>query len=604
MYGIKRLWICLGFGVAAAWLLASGHAAHAQVPETILIRGQLLDSEGAPIVGLRQYRVRFFDAETEGAQLGNDITDVTQVNAQGLFAIPLLPPAAVLDAPAAWYELALDSGTPPLGVGPEDIFPQRVRVHSVPFARIAGEALSIEVGAIGNGSVSLEEFNGLVGLSGNVQTQLDGKAVSSQVYTQAEIDAQQAAVDDAIAEVEDKLFQWQVVTEGPVQMQANRGYVINSASPVSLALPLSESLNVGDVVRISGMGAGGWNLGQQESQQILAHSLLTVDFQTAWTPRDASRQWTAVASSADGMKLAAATSGSTIFTSTDAGATWTARDESRGWRAIASSADGTRLVAAVFQGRLYTSDDSGLNWTPREVSRQWNAVASSADGLKLAAVALGEQIYTSINGGISWTPRESARSWHGVASSADGVKLVATVRLGHIYTSDDSGVTWNPNDIERDWWPVASSADGTRLLAGVEVGLLYTSTDSGATWTPHENIRQWRSVASSANGNRLAAAAINNRIYTSDDGGASWTARENLRSWQAIASSADGQRLIAGALNSQLFTSPTSLTLFGKPTTSGGDGGLIGPQHSAVELQYIGGGEFMPLSVMGSLEVQ
>jgi len=181
MYGINRLWICLGFGVAAAWLLASGHAAYAQPPETILIRGQLLDSEGDPIVGLRQYRVRFYDAETEGAQLGSALTDFTQVNAQGLFAIALIPPAAVLNAPAAWYELALDSGTPAQGVGPEDVFPQRVRVHSVPFARVAGEALSIEVGAIGNGSVSVSEFNALAGVAGNVQVQLDAKADGAAV---------------------------------------------------------------------------------------------------------------------------------------------------------------------------------------------------------------------------------------------------------------------------------------------------------------------------------------------------------------------------------------------------------------------------------------
>jgi len=190
MYGIYRLCFCVGFGVVTAWLMAGGHSAYAQPPETILIRGQLLDSEGAPIVGLRQYRVRFYDAETDGAQLGGDVTDVTQVNFQGLFAIALIPPAAVLDAPAAWYELALDSGTPALGVGPEDVFPQRVRVHSVPFARVAGEALRVEVEAIGDGSVTQSEFNTLTGIVGNVQVQLDAKADT-------------AAIDEALDEKPD-----------------------------------------------------------------------------------------------------------------------------------------------------------------------------------------------------------------------------------------------------------------------------------------------------------------------------------------------------------------------------------------------------------------
>jgi len=132
--------LALAAAAAAVFMLP---AAHAQAPETVLIQGQLLDDEGAPIVGLRQYRVRFFDAETDGAQLGGDIADFTQVSAQGLFAIPVIPPAEVLSAPAAWYELALDSGTPAQGVGPEDVFPQRIRVHSVPFALKAMEATGL-----------------------------------------------------------------------------------------------------------------------------------------------------------------------------------------------------------------------------------------------------------------------------------------------------------------------------------------------------------------------------------------------------------------------------------------------------------------------------
>jgi len=173
-------------------------AAHAQPPETVLIQGQLLDDQGAPIVGLRQFRVRFFDAETEGAQLGGDVVDFTQVNAQGLFAIALIPPAAALEAPAAWYELALDSASPALGVGPEDVFPQRVRVHSVPFARVAGEALSVEVGSVGDGSVTLPEFNSLAGITGSVQSQLETKAEAAAVDDALALKADQETVEDAL----------------------------------------------------------------------------------------------------------------------------------------------------------------------------------------------------------------------------------------------------------------------------------------------------------------------------------------------------------------------------------------------------------------------
>ena len=230
VYGVNRFWMCAGLGVVAASLIALGPMAAAQPPESTIIQGQLLDDLGEPIVGLRQYRVRFFDAETEGAQLGGDVTDFTQVNAQGLFAIALIPPAAVLNAPAAWYELALDSATPAVGVGPDDVFPQRVRVHSVPFARVAGEALSVEVDAIGGGALSIEEFESLAGITGSVQSQLDAKAGAVAVDDALALKADQAAVDDALDDKADlaevlpragAAFVVVETTEDPVQNAAN-----------------------------------------------------------------------------------------------------------------------------------------------------------------------------------------------------------------------------------------------------------------------------------------------------------------------------------------------------------------------------------------------
>ncbi len=76
--------------------------------------------------------------------------------------------------------------------------------------------------------------------------------------------------------------------------------------------------------------------------------------------------------------------------------TWTARESARNWSAIASSSDGTKLAAVVFGGQIYTSTDSGVTWTARESARKWRAIASSSDGTKLAAVVSGGQIYTGV----------------------------------------------------------------------------------------------------------------------------------------------------------------------------------------------------------------
>ena len=65
------------------------------------------------------------------------------------------------------------------------------------------------------------------------------------------------------------------------------------------------------------------------------------------------------------------------------------------WTSVASSADGTRLAAVASSGEIYTSTNGGVTWTPNTVTNaSWSGVASSADGAKLIAVSNGGGIYT------------------------------------------------------------------------------------------------------------------------------------------------------------------------------------------------------------------
>jgi len=387
---------------------------------------------------------------------------------------------------------------------------------------------------------------------------------------------------------------WQTVAGTNQVAQPNQAYLLTNSALVTLTLPSSP--NLGDVVRVSGAGAGGWKIAQNSGQIIMAGSI-PGNIGASWTARATTRNWTGIASSADGSKLVAVVSGGQIHTSTDSGVTWTARDSNRSWSAVASSADGAKLVAVTYGGQIYTSTNSGITWTARDSNRDWFVVASSADGTKLVAAVQNGQIYTSSNSGVNWTARDSTRWWTGVASSADGTRLVAcvgTAAPGQIYTSGDSGVTWTNRGSSEYWHGVASSADGSKLVAVVYGGQIHTSTDFGLSWVGHASSRIWQSVASSADGSKLVAVVYGGQIYTSTDSGVTWTARTSNRNWYSVACSDDGSKLVAVVAGGQIFTSIPATTL-------GASGYLNGSQYSAVELQYVGNGVFMPLSNAGTI---
>jgi len=389
--------------------------------------------------------------------------------------------------------------------------------------------------------------------------------------------------------------------------QPNVGYICtNDVNPVTIALP--PSLSVGDTFRVAGVGGAGWIIAQTNNQTILAGNL-SDSIGASWTARGIITNWSAVASSADGTKLVATAKGGQIYVSTSSGVTWSPRDSSRNWSSVASSADGTKLVAGVGDnaglfGNIYNSTDSGGSWAPHDSTRQWVSVASSADGTKMVAAVYGTAsagnpgVYISINSGASWSRTLTVSFCSSVASSADGTKLAAVVYGGQIWTSINSGGNWVARDSSRNWTAVASSADGSRLIAAVSSGQLYLSSNSGTNWTANPSISgTWTSVASSADGSRLVAVASGGSVYTSNDSGTTWAQRMGLptASWTGVASSADGSKLVLVANGNQIYTSSQG------STTTGTAGYLRGARLTAIELEYVGNGIFIPLSHEGTI---
>ncbi len=255
---------------------------------------------------------------------------------------------------------------------------------------------------------------------------------------------------------------------------------------------------------------------------------------TNWTLSSApSVYWQAIASSADGTRLAALDdSAGYIWVSTNSGLTWTITSApSQNWQSIASSADGTWLAASGNNdGYIWTSTNSGLTWmTSGAPSEYWQGIVSSADGTRLAALDDNNgYIWTSTDGGLAWAVSTApSEYWPAIASSADGTRLAAVTYYAGIYTSTNSGATWTLTSGPLDYWQaIAASADGTWLAASDNSdGYIWTSTNSGVTWT-HSGSPSggWQCITASADGSRLAAVHDSDGyIWTSTDGGITWT---------------------------------------------------------------------------------
>ena len=297
---------------------------------------------------------------------------------------------------------------------------------------------------------------------------------------------------------------------------------------------------------------------------------------TNWSHTTApASNWVAIASSADGIRLAAAdVSGSGIWTSTDSGATWSQQTNSpsSNWETIAASADGTKLFTADNSGvGIWYSTNSGVAWHPGNApSNSWNAIVASADGTHVVAASSGAGLWSSTDSGVTWrllTNAPVGYTWSSVASSTNGTRLVALTYGNGIWTSTDSGTHWTRQTnapAQVYYWGMATlSADGTKVAAtDFDTNGIYTSTDSGVTWT-HTSAPglSWNSIASSRDGTRLAATAYGSGIWTSVDSGLTWAEQASApvtNGWYFIASSADGSKLAAATLFQGIWTSTAS----------------------------------------------
>jgi hypothetical protein len=323
-----------------------------------------------------------------------------------------------------------------------------------------------------------------------------------------------------------------------VQAVRDHGYMLTSSQFITVTLPASSGLSSGDIVRVSGAGTAGWFVAENSGQAILGNF---ASYRNSYPVASGSGNYYDVAAAADGTRMYAVGNGISGVTA---------------------------------------SSDSGRNWSPvGGLSGSYYSVACSANGKTVYAEPVGSgKIQKSTNGGLTWSATATSATGQFIACTADGGTLItgnvacsgsgtyqAKLSGGVITVSTNAGSTW----FSIATAPAASlnclaaSSDCTRLVAGVSNGLLYASSNIGATWTPITTTNQvWSGVWMSSDGSKFAAT-----VSTS------------------------------GSITGGIYNYGVSML----PNTVSTNSAIGGSQGSAVELQYLGNNQFMPVSSVGTL---
>jgi hypothetical protein len=336
------------------------------------------------------------------------------------------------------------------------------------------------------------------------------------------------------------LVGWNAVTSASQQAVRDHGYMETNALFSAIALPTSPLTN-GDIVRISGAGTGGWSVTAASGQSIVGSFATYSNCFAIQTAADSS--YSSVAATADGVVAFAVGGG------------------------VANGFNG--IKASVDSGKTFTA----LTSTAIS-SLAFLSVACSANGRIVYAEPSSTSDYMewSTNGGATWVTNTVKATTNTIACTANGQLLTtgyacsgngsyqARLSGGAILISTSSGSITVTNGLTPSFSCLAVSSDCTRLVAGAYGGLLYASANQGASWTALTATNQyWTGAWMSPDGSKIAASAAT-----------------------------------VSGINGGLFFS--SVTPEPNTTTTSS---ITGSMGSAVELQYIGNGVFIPVSSSG-----
>ena len=625
-------------------------------------QGRLNDS-GSPANGVYDLRFALYDASTNGNLISGPLTNYAATVSGGLFTTTV-DFGSAFTGTNYWLSLGVRTNTTIPSTNAFTLILPRQPLLPVPYAIFATGASNLLgtlsatqlVGTLPSAQIAGNYFGAVNFTNGNNAflgtftgnglnvSNLNGSLIATGTVADARLSTNVALLNNNQTFSGGNVFNnatnsftgsffgnglvgWIPIPSNTVQAVRDTGYLLLSTNVTTVTLPTTSALLVGDIIRISSAGSGGWRVAQNAGEVISGTFLNPSN--SSWLPANvASQPWRAIACSADGVKMvASASSAGGTYVSTDYGRTWSQSSATFSPTCLASSADGTKLFGGIAGGGIIFSWNSGSSWYLSDApTTNWSGIACSANGSNIVAVVNNGRIYTSSNTGTNWTLQANSTfaNWFSVACSTDGKKIIAAnygsgLSGAKLSTSTDSGVSWTAqaNSDTTNWTAVASSADGTKLAAaaygnGTSGGRIYTSSDSGVNWTKQLSApsANWYGLVSSYDGGRLAAITNpTNSIYISANYGLNWTKQSvDNQNWYAIAASLDLTTIAAvtadaGSTGGQIFNWTPAVQ--GTSTTVGTAGSVTGSSGSAVELQYVGpdatgNARFMPIGGIGT----
>jgi hypothetical protein len=304
-----------------------------------------LNNGSAPANGSYDLAFTLFNTNTSGVAVAGPVTNSATAVSNGLFTTAIDFGPGVFLGGSNWLEIAVSTN----GANSFTKLAPRQQLTPTPYALYAPNAGSAATAttAASAGSVAAANISGTLttaqlpagvltnGSSGvNVSGTFSGNGAGLSNLNGANLLAGSVGTAQLTGGT---LAAPSRVGGTTMNAAANTSYVVTSAGTTSIVLPTTA--NLGDVIQITGAGAGGWSAAEP-------------GIWTKQTSAPTNAIWTSVASSLDGSHLAAVAQFGGIYTSSNFGVNWTQTSASTSATWVSVAEHGQLHLAAKCESRV------------------------------------------------------------------------------------------------------------------------------------------------------------------------------------------------------------------------------------------------------------